>query len=49
MMDVKFKAHWSKVCTWCENSRYLTGKNESETKDMLTSIKEIKQWIEKHL
>jgi len=49
MTDVKFKAHWSKVCTWSENCRYLTGKNESETKDMLTSIKEIKQWIEKHL
>ena len=35
--------------TWPENCRYLTGKYESETKDMLTSIKEIKLWIEKHL
>ncbi len=49
MSNVKFKANWSKVCTWSENCRYLTGKNESETKDMLTSIKEIKQWIEKNL
>ena len=37
------------AATWWGNCRYLTGKNESETKDMLTSIKEIKLWIEKHL
>ncbi|MEO6734768.1 MAG: HEPN domain-containing protein [Ginsengibacter sp.] len=47
--DVKFKTHWSIICQWNEGARYLTGKTETDTKEFITSVKEIKQWIQNHL
>ncbi len=47
--DPLFKAHWSVVSKWNEDCRYLTGQNPQDVKDFLTSVKEIAQWIQKHL
>jgi hypothetical protein len=47
--DVNFKTHWSSICRWNEDCRYLTGKPEKEVKDFLISVKEIAQWIQNHL
>jgi HEPN domain-containing protein len=47
--DVNFKVKWSSVCAWSEESRYSTGKTPEDVQDFLTSIKEIVEWIQKHL
>ena len=47
--DLKFKKNWSIVSQWTENARYLTAKTETDAKDFITSVKEIKAWIQKHL
>jgi HEPN domain-containing protein len=47
--DTEFKAHWSLVCQWSEESRYLTDKNEKDVNDFVTSVKVICEWIKKKL
>jgi hypothetical protein len=44
--DANFKAKWSKICVWTEESRYLMGKTPNEVGDFLTSIKDIAKWIQ---
>ena len=48
-IDPIFKKHWSIVSKWDENSRYLTGKSDKDVQNFIISIKEIMQWIRKHL
>src|SRR5215471_8853883 len=36
MSDPSFKADWSIVSKWKEDSRYLTGHNQKDVKDFLT-------------
>jgi len=47
--NVYFKADWSIISQWSQHSRYLTEKTETEVKDFITSIKNVKSWIEKYL
>ena len=47
--DQMFKANWSIVTQWNEDARYSLGKTEQDTKDFVTSIKEVAAWIRKHL
>lgn len=44
-----FKAFWSDVIEWSEETRYLTGKSLKEGQDFLTSVKEITTWIKSYL
>jgi hypothetical protein len=47
--DADFKAAWSSVCGWSEESRYSTGKSSQEARNFLISINEISEWILKYL
>lgn len=47
--DITFKAAWSIIKNWDENTRYLTGKTENDVKDLLTSIKKFELWIQNYL
>ncbi len=44
-----FRNNWSIVSKWNENSRYLAELNGNDVKDFLTSVKEVMEWIQKHL
>jgi len=44
-----FVSHWAIVTEWNENSRYFTAINPDRVKKFLTSVKEVLQWIQKHL
>ena len=48
-LDRNFKSHWSIVCEWNENSRYLSGTTGKDAENFITSIKEIMKWIQRHL
>lgn len=43
--DITFKANWSLICNWGEESRYLTGKQEKEVREFVSSLIEISKWI----
>lgn len=43
------KTAWSLIEQWNENTRYLTGKTQTDVKDLLTSIKKFEEWILKYL
>jgi hypothetical protein len=45
----KLKVAWSIICVWNENSRYLTAKNNRDAADLLTSIRDFKEWIQSYL
>jgi HEPN domain-containing protein len=45
LKNAAFKGHWSVIGKWSEDCRYLTGKTETETKEFVTSIREVTQWI----
>lgn len=47
--DNNFKAAWSIIEKWNENSRYLTERTETDVKDLLTSIKKFEGWILNYL
>lgn len=47
--DITFKRHWSLVCEWGEESRYLMGKSEKEATNFVISIGEINKWIKEKL
>jgi len=47
--NISFKKHWSIVSQWNENCRYYIARSEADAKDFITSVKEIKLWIQKHL
>jgi HEPN domain-containing protein len=47
--DRNLNSHWSIVCKWNENSRYLSGTTGKDAQNFITSIKEIMKWIRRHL
>lgn len=49
MADSQFKADWSVINQWGEDSRYLLNLNEIEVKDFLTSVENFSIWIRKRL
>jgi len=47
--DSDFRAYWSAVIDWSENTRYLKGRTSQDVKFFLTSVEGIAKWIEKYL
>lgn len=47
--NINLKTAWSIIEQWNENSRYLTGKSQTDVKDLLTSIKKFEEWILEYL
>ena len=45
----KLKVAWSIIGSWNENCRYLTAKTNRDAADLLTSIRDFKEWIQNHL
>ena len=47
--DVNFKADWSIVRQWDEESRYITGRSPKDVEDFIESVNKIVSWIEGYL
>lgn len=47
--DLVFEADWSVISKWDENLRYSNGANQTDVISFITSIKNMKTWLQQYL